>query len=68
MSISRKDYHYSIGIYIVRTKLGNRMKRKYVNITKQNGEIVSGSVNIQNDFIYFSLPFNDTFLFQLSPP
>ena len=38
--------------------MGYRIKRK--SISKQNSEIVSGSVNIQNDLI-----FNDTFLFQL---
>ena len=32
-------------------------------MSKQNSEIVSGSVSIQN--ICFSLPSNDTFLFQL---
>ena len=35
------------------------MKRKYIYISKQNSEIISGSVNIQNDLFY------DTFLFQL---
>ena len=71
MSIHRKDvkdYHYWIGTYIIR-KWGNRMKRKYIinyiYTSKQNIEIVSGSVNIQNDLIYFSLPSNDTFLFHL---
>ena len=68
MSIHRKgvkDYHYRIGTYIIRTKWGNRMKRKYIYTSKQNIEIVSGSVNIQNDLIYFSLLSNDTFLFQM---
>ena len=32
------------------------MKRKYIYTSKQNIEIVSGSVNIQNDLLYFSLP------------
>ena len=40
--------------------MGYRIKRKYICISKQNSEVVSGSVNIQNDLI-----FNDTFLFQL---
>ena len=68
MFIHRKDYNYRIGTYILRTKWGNhgnRMKRKYIYTSKQNSKIVSGSVNIQNDLIYFSLPSNDTFLFQL---
>ena len=65
MSIHRKDYHYRIGTCIIRTQKGNRIKRKYIYISKQNSEIVSGSVNIQNDLIYFSLPSNDTFFFQL---
>ena len=43
MSIHRKDvkdYHNRIGTYIIRTKWGNRMKRKYVYIytSKQNIE------------------------------
>ena len=58
MSIYRKDYHYRIGTYIIRTKWGNRIKRKYIYISKQNSEIVN-SVNIQNDLFYFSLPSND---------
>ena len=45
MSVHRKDYHYRIGTYIIRTKWGNRIKRKYVYISKQNSEIVSGSGN-----------------------
>ena len=53
-------------MYIIRTKWGNRINRKYIYISKQNSEIVSGSVNIQNDLIHFSLPSNDTFLFQLA--
>ena len=65
MSIHRKTYHYRIGTYINRTKWGNRIKKNTYNISKQNSEIVSGSVNIQNDLIYFSLPSNATFLFQL---
>ena len=65
MSIHRKDYHDRIGTYIIRTKWGNRMKRKYIDTSKQNSEIISGSVNIQNDLIYFSLPSNDTFFFQV---
>ena len=65
MSIRRKDYHYRIGTYIIRTKWSNRIKRKYIYISKENSVIVSGSVNLQNDFIYFSLPSNDTFLVQL---
>ena len=66
MSIYRKDYHYRIGTYIIRTTWGNRIKRKYIYIlSKQNSEIVSGSVNIQNDLFYFSVPSNDTFIFQL---
>ena len=65
MSIHRKYYHYyyRVGTYIIRTKWYNRIKRKYICISKRNSEIVSGSVNIQNDLIYFSLPSNDTFLF-----
>ena len=35
----------NIIIYIIRTKWGNRIKRKYIYISKQNGEIVSGSGN-----------------------
>ena len=72
MSIHRKDvkdYHYRIGTFKIRTKSGNRMKRKYIYTSKKkknkNIEIVSGSVNIQNDLFYFSLPSNETFLFQL---
>ena len=69
MSIHRKekDYHYRIGTYIhvIRTKWGNEIQIKYIYISKQNSEIVSGSVNIQTDLIYFSLPSNDTFPFQL---
>ena len=45
--------------------MGNRIKRKYTYISKQNSEIVSGSVNIENDLFYFSLPLNDTLIFQL---
>ena len=45
MSVHRKDYHYRIGTYIIRTKWGNRIKRKYIYISKQNSEIVSGSGN-----------------------
>ena len=59
MSIHRKEYHYRIGTYIIRTTWGNKMKRKYIYISKQNSEIISGSVNIHNDLFY------DTFLFQL---
>ena len=40
-------------------------KKENTYTSKQNSEIVSGSVNIKNDFIDFSLPSNDTFLFQL---
>ena len=58
MSIHRKEYHYRIGTYIIRTKWGNTMKRKYIYISKQDSQIISGSVNIQNDLFY------DTFLFQ----
>ena len=66
MSIHRKDNHYRIGTYTIRTKWGtDRIKRKYIYISKQNSEIVSGSVNIQDDLIYFSLPSNDTNLFQM---
>ena len=61
MSIYRKDNHYRIGTNIIRTKWGNRIKRKYIYISKRNSEIVSGSVIIQNDLIYFSLPSSDTF-------
>ena len=64
MSIYRKDYHYRIGTYIIRTMWGNRIK-KYIYISKQNSEIVSGSVSIQND--YFSLPSNDTLVFIIGP-
>ena len=35
-------------------------------ISKRNSEVVSGSVNIQNDLIYFSLPSNDTFFLNWS--
>ena len=56
MSIHRKDYHYRIGTYIIRTKWGNRMKRKYIYTSKQKSEIVSGSINNQNDLSYVSLP------------
>ena len=59
MSIHRKEYHYTIGTYIIRTKWGKIMKRKYIYISKQNSEIISDSVNIQNGLFY------DTFLFQL---
>ena len=62
MSIHRKYYHDRIETYIIRTKWGNRIKRKYICISKRNSEILFGSVNIQNDLIYFSLPSNDTFL------
>ena len=57
----RKDNHYRIETNIIRTKWGNRIKRKYIYICKRNSEIVSGSVIIQNDLIYFSLPSSDTF-------
>ena len=65
LSIHRKYYHYRIGAYIIRTKWGNRIKRKYICISKRKSEIVSGSVIIQNVLIYLSLPSNDTFLFRL---
>ena len=47
MSVHRKDYRYRIGTCIIRTKWGNRIKRKYIYISKQNcySEIVSGSGN-----------------------
>ena len=60
----RSSFCNRIGTYIIRTKWGNRIKRKYIYISK-NSEIVSGLVNIQSDLIYFSLLSNDTFLFQL---
>ena len=37
---------------VITTKWGNRMKRKYIYISKQKSEIVSGSVNIQNDLFF----------------
>ena len=51
----QKRYHYRIGTYIIRTKWGNRIKRKYmyICICKRNSEIVSASVIIQNDLILF---------------
>ena len=62
----KRDYHYRIGTYIIRTKLGNRIKKTINMRSKQNSEIISGSAQIQNYLIYFSLPSNDIFHFQLA--
>ena len=53
MSIYRNDYHYRIVTYIIRTKWGNRIKRKYIYISKQNSEIYSSKVLHHLDFFIF---------------
>ena len=64
MKISVRKCQKTLPIhYVQRTMWHNRIKRKYIYISKQNSEIVSGSVNSQNVLIYFFLP--DTFLFRL---
>ena len=66
MKISMRKCQKTLPIpYVQRTMWGNRIKRKYIYISKQNSEILSGSVNIQNFFIYFSLPSNGTFILRL---
>ena len=66
MKISIRKSQKTLPIpYVQTTMWGNRIKRKYIYISKQNSEILSGSVNIQNFFIYFSLPANGTFILRL---
>ena len=45
-------HNYRIGTHIIRTTWGSKIKRKYIYISKQNSEIVSGSVNIQSDLFF----------------
>ena len=63
MKISIRKCQKTLPIPYVQRTMWHGIKRKYIYISKQNSEIVSGSVNIQNVLIYFSLP--DTFLFRL---